>query len=135
MNRITEWFVLERTFKGNLFQLLPVGQGHLPLCEAAQNHVQHDLPACSNRTSMASLGSLFQCLSTLITKNVLMPNLKLSSFNLRPLPLVLSLQALVKVSLHLSYEYSLYIKARCINSLLVFFFMMASEHRQDRWKL
>ncbi|KAK4831170.1 hypothetical protein QYF61_015640 [Mycteria americana] len=47
--------------------------------------------------STASLGNLFQCLATLIVKNFfLISNLNLPSFSLKPLPLVLSLQALVK---------------------------------------
>ena len=45
----------------------------------------------------ASLGSLCQCVITLILKNFfLISNLNLPSFNLKPLPLVLFLQALVK---------------------------------------
>jgi len=48
-------------------------------------------------TSTASLGNLFQCLTTLIVKNFsLIANLDLPSFGLKPLPLVLSLQILVK---------------------------------------
>jgi len=47
--------------------------------------------------STVSLGNLFQCLTTLIVNNFfLTSNLNLSSFSLKPLPLVLSLQALVK---------------------------------------
>jgi len=44
-----------------------------------------------------SLGNLFQCLATLTEKNFfLISNLNLPSFSLKPLPLVLSLLALVK---------------------------------------
>ena len=49
--------------------------------------------------STASLGNLFQCLASLIVKNFfLIPNLNLPSFSLKPIPLVLSLHALVKSS-------------------------------------
>ena len=45
----------------------------------------------------ASLGNLFQCLTTLMVKNFfLIFDLNLPSFSLKPLPLVLSLRALVK---------------------------------------
>jgi len=45
----------------------------------------------------ASLGNLFQCFTTLTVKNFFfVSNLNLPSFSLKPLPLVLSLHALVK---------------------------------------
>jgi len=45
----------------------------------------------------ASLGSLGQCLTTLMVKNFfLISNLNLPSFSLEPFPLVLSLHTLVK---------------------------------------
>jgi len=51
----------------------------------------------------ASLGNLGQCLTTLRVKNFfLVSNLNLPSFSLKPLPLVLSLHALVKGPLQLS---------------------------------
>jgi len=47
----------------------------------------------------ASLGNLFQCRTALIGKNFfLISNLNLPSFSSMPLPLVLSLQTLVKSS-------------------------------------
>ncbi|KAK4828156.1 LOW QUALITY PROTEIN: hypothetical protein QYF61_024071, partial [Mycteria americana] len=47
--------------------------------------------------STTSLGNLFQCFTTLIVKNVfLISTLNLPSFSLKPLPLVLSQQALLK---------------------------------------
>ncbi|KAK4822238.1 hypothetical protein QYF61_011879 [Mycteria americana] len=50
-----------------------------------------------NGASTTSLGNLFQCLTTLIVKNFfLISSLNLPSFSLKPLPLVLSLHALVK---------------------------------------
>jgi len=55
--------------------------------------------------STTSLGNLFQCLTTLTEKNFfLISNLNLLSFSLKLLPLVLSLQALVKLSLNHSYR-------------------------------
>jgi len=51
-------------------------------------------------TSTASLGNLCQCLTTLIVKNFFfISHLNLPFFSLKPLPLVLSLHALVKKSL------------------------------------
>ena len=48
-------------------------------------------------TSSTSLGSLFHCLATLIVNNVFfIPNLNLFSFCLKPFPLVLSSQTLLK---------------------------------------
>ncbi|KAK4815543.1 hypothetical protein QYF61_003235 [Mycteria americana] len=48
--------------------------------------------------STTSLGNLFQCFTTLIVKNViLIPSLNLPSCSFKPLPLVLSLQALLKI--------------------------------------
>ena len=47
--------------------------------------------------SAASLGSLCQCLTTLIEENVfLIYNLNMFSFSLKPLPLVMSLHSLIK---------------------------------------
>ncbi|KAK4829612.1 hypothetical protein QYF61_005739 [Mycteria americana] len=67
-------------------------------------HFQRLLKAPSNLAlntskdgaSTTSLGNLFQCLTTLIGKNFfLISNLNLPSFSLKPLPLALSLHALV----------------------------------------
>ncbi|KAK4828550.1 hypothetical protein QYF61_027519 [Mycteria americana] len=47
--------------------------------------------------STTSLGNMFQCFTTLILKNVvLISSLNLPSFSLKPLPLLLSQQALLK---------------------------------------
>lgn len=61
------------------------------------------LNTSSNEISTASLGNLFQCLTTLIVENFfLMSDLNLPSFSLKPLPLVLSLHfSDKKVSPHL----------------------------------
>ncbi|KAK4816374.1 hypothetical protein QYF61_016278 [Mycteria americana] len=55
-------------------------------------------PTCvQDGASATSLGNLFQCLTTIITKNLfLISSLNLPSFSLKPLPLVLSQQALIK---------------------------------------
>ncbi|KAK4810921.1 hypothetical protein QYF61_013329 [Mycteria americana] len=53
--------------------------------------------ASNDGACTTSLGNLFQCLITLIVKKFfLISNLNLLSFSLKPLPLILSLQALVK---------------------------------------
>ena len=54
----------------------------------------------TSTASTTSLGNLFQCLTTLIVKNVfLISNLNLPTFSLKPLLFVVSLHALVKKSL------------------------------------
>ena len=73
------------------------GQGHLPLDQAAESPVQPGLEHFREGASAASLGNLFQGLTTFTVKNFfLTSNLNLPSFGLKPLPLVLSLHALVK---------------------------------------
>ena len=68
----------------------------LPLDQVAQGLVLA-LNTYREGTSTASLGNVFQCLTTLIIKNFfLRPSLNLPSFSLKPLPLVLSLHALAK---------------------------------------
>jgi len=47
-------------------------------------------------TSTTSLGSAFQCLTTLIVKNFFMSSLNLPSFSLKSLPLAVLQQALLK---------------------------------------
>jgi len=88
------------TGKGLTEQLIPKpchGQGHLPLDQVAQSPIQPGLELLQGGASTASLGNLLQCLTTLIVKNFFfIPSLNLPSFSLKPLPLVLSLHALVK---------------------------------------
>jgi len=52
--------------------------------------------------STASLGNMLHSLTTLVVKEFLTFKLNLPSFGLKPLPLVLSLHALVKIPLQLS---------------------------------
>jgi len=57
--------------------------------------------------SITSLGSLCQCFTTLIVKNYfLVSSLNLPSFSLKPLPLVLSQQILLKKPL---FEYDIHV--------------------------
>jgi len=105
--KIIEWVGLKGSFKDHLFQPLFRGQGHLSLDQVPQNPALSSLAWNTSRdgASTTSLGNRFWCLSTLIVKNFfLMPSVNLPSFSLKPLPLVLLLQALIKVSLHLSYK-------------------------------
>jgi len=102
--RIIEWIGLEGTFKDHLVQSPFHGQGHLPLDQVAQSPIQPALEHVREGAATASPGNLFQCFTTLTVQNFfLMSNLNLSSCSLKPLPLMLSLQALVK-SLYLSYK-------------------------------
>ena len=86
------------TLKITWFQPPCRGQGHLPLDQVVQSPVQPGLEHCQGGASTASLGNLCPCLITLTVKNsFLISNLNLPSFSLKPLPLVLSLHALVKI--------------------------------------
>ena len=63
-------------------------------------------PVSRDRNAITSLGNLFHCLTTPIIKNFfLISNLNLHSFRLKPFPLVLSQQILLK-SLSSSFLYS-----------------------------
>jgi len=64
------------------------------------------LNASRDGASTASLGNLFQCVTTLCVKNVLLiSNLNLPCLSLKPFPLVLSLSTFVN-SLSLSFLYT-----------------------------
>ena len=92
-----EWFGLEGTLKNHLVQCLCRGQGHLSPIRLLKALSSLTLNTSKDWTSTTSPDNLFQCLTTLIIKNFfLMSRLNLPSFSLKPLPLVLSLQALVK---------------------------------------
>ena len=72
-------------------------QGHLPLDQAAHSPIQPGLECFQGGASTASLGNLFQCLTNTTVKNFfLISSLNLPSFSLKPLPLVLSLPALIR---------------------------------------
>jgi len=58
-------FELEGTFKGHVVQLLCDEQGHLQLDQVAQSLT---LNVSRDGASIASLGNLFQCLTTLTAK-------------------------------------------------------------------
>ncbi|KAK4807110.1 hypothetical protein QYF61_018451 [Mycteria americana] len=90
-------FGLEGNFKGHLVQPPCNEQGHLQLDQVAQSPDKLTLTVSRDGASTTSLGNLFQCFTTLIVKNFfLISSLNLPSFSLKPLPLVLSQQALVK---------------------------------------
>jgi len=70
-----------------------------PSTRAGCSKAPFNLPLNTSRerASTASLGNLFQCLTTLTVKNFfLISSLKLHAFSLKPLALVLSLHVLVK---------------------------------------
>ena len=70
------------------------GQGHLPLDQVAQNPIQPCLEHFQGWGIHNFLGNLFQCLTTFTVNNFFLIS-NLPSFSLKPLPLVLSLHALV----------------------------------------
>lgn len=77
--------------------------GHHPLNQISQGPIQLGLEHFQEWRTSTSRDNLFQCLTTL--KDVFfMSSLNLSSFSFKPLCPVLSLQALVKVSLHLVHK-------------------------------
>jgi len=121
-NRIIEWVGLEGTC---------YGQGHLQLDQVAQSPVQPDPEHFPGLASTASLGNLFQCLTTCIIKNLFHTyNPNLPSFTLKLFPLVLLLQTLVKSLFCLSYKSPLYsrlnmeakIPSRNFRKVLILFF-------------
>jgi len=90
-SRITEWFGVGGTFEEHL---VPDILNWTRLLKAPSNLA---LNTSIDRASTTSLGNLFQHLITIIVKNFfLISHLNLPSFSLNLLPLVLSLQALLK---------------------------------------
>jgi len=78
---------LEGTSRTIKFQVPCHRQGHQPpdvvLDQVAQGPIQNDVETCRDGASAASLGSLFQHLTTLIVKNFpLTSNVSLPSLNL-----------------------------------------------------
>jgi len=110
-HRIIEQLGLEGTLKPIQFQPAAIGTDISP-----QIRLPRDPSSLITNTSRDGastvLGSLLQGLTTLIVKNFLLSHLNLSSFSLKPLSLILSLQVLVK---HLS------------PSFLYFLYMMKSN--------
>jgi len=89
---------LEGTFRGHLAQPPCSEQGHLQLDQVAQSPIKPDLECFQGwGTSHLSGQPGCQAFTTLIAKNLfLIPSLTLSSFSLKPSPLVLLLLALLK---------------------------------------
>ena len=81
-------FELERKFTAHLVQLPCNEQGHLQLDQVAW---------CTCPTlPWMSLGNQFRCLTTFTVKYFLISSLNLPSFSLKPFPLALSQQTLLK---------------------------------------
>ena len=78
IHRITECFGLEGTFRGHLAQPPCSEQGHLPLDQVALSPSYLALNVSGDVASTTSLGSLFQCFTTLIVKEFFL----ISSLNL-----------------------------------------------------
>ena len=94
---IIESFGLEGPLKGHLVQLPCNEQGHLQFHQSAQSPSSLTLSVSRDGTSSTSLCNLFQCSTTLIIKNFfLISSRNLPSHSLKPFPLVLSQQTLLK---------------------------------------
>jgi len=94
--RIIEWFGFKGTLKIISFQPPAMSRDifHQPRLLRAPSSLA--LNPAREEAATASLGSLFQCFTTLTMKNFfLISNLNLPSFSLEPFPLVLSLHSLV----------------------------------------
>ena len=87
-----EPFGLEGTFKIIQFQALRYKHGHLLVDQVAHSPMQPGLECFQKGEYTNSLGSLFQCLTTLTVKNFF----PVSSSSLKPFPLVWPLPALTK---------------------------------------
>jgi len=88
-HRITESFELEGALKGHLVQLSYNECGHLQLYQVAQSPIQPDLECLQGQAIHLLLGNTFQYVSRLTIENfLLIPNLNLSLFSLKPVLLV-----------------------------------------------
>jgi len=91
------FFICKVILKGHTVQLTCNEQGRLQLDQVAHSLVQPALECLQGWGTHTSLHNLFQCLTTLIVKNFfLISYLNLPSFSLKPFPLMLSLQTLLK---------------------------------------
>ena len=96
-NRIIECFRLEGAFRGHLVQPLCSEQGQFNYIRLLRDPSNLTLNVSRDGASTTSLGNLFQCFTTLSVKNAfLISSLNLPSFSLKPSPLVLSQQPLLK---------------------------------------
>lgn len=86
---------LEGTFKNHLVQSHCCGQEHIPTRPGRSNSSRLTFITSSDRALRTSLGNLFQCF-TCPHDNKIVPNLQSKSFDLKPLPLALSLEILVR---------------------------------------
>ena len=95
-HRIIESFELVVTLEGHVDQLPYNEQGHPHLSQVLRALFSLTFSVSRDRASTMSLGNLCQCLTILIVKNFFISNLNLFSFSLKPFPLVLSQQTLLK---------------------------------------
>ena len=94
-NHRTVW--VGRDLIGHLVQRPAMGRDTFHYTRLLKVPFNLALNASRQGTSTASLGNLFQCLTTLIVKTLFITsNINQPSFSLKPLPLVLSLHALVQ---------------------------------------
>lgn len=100
--RMTEWIMLERTFRGHLVQASCNEQGHLQPDQIFQSPVQPDL-GCFQRWGIYHFtGQPVPVSHVLNIKNSFQVScLRLSSFRSKPLCLVLLLQALLYLHLRI----------------------------------
>ncbi|KAK4812466.1 LOW QUALITY PROTEIN: hypothetical protein QYF61_026459 [Mycteria americana] len=97
-HRIIERFGLEGTFTGHLVQAPCKSRDSFNQIRLLRARSNLTLNVARDGASTASLGNLGQCLTTLIVKNFfLKSSLNLPSLSLKPLLLVLSQQALLKI--------------------------------------
>ena len=96
-NRIIESVELKGTSEGNLVQLPCNEQGHHSWIRLPRALSSLALNVSRDGASTTTLGSLCQCLTTLTVKYFLCKSsLNLPSFSLKPFPLVLLPQTLLK---------------------------------------
>jgi len=97
-HRIIESLELEETFKGHPVQIPCNEQGHPQLNQVFRAWSSLALKVSRHWASTTSPGNLSQCLTILTKKDFsLISNLNLLSSSLKPFPLVLSPQILLKI--------------------------------------
>ena len=95
--RIIELLELKRNVNGHPVQLPCNEQGHLHVIKELRTLSSLTLNVSRDGASTASQDFLFQCLTIFIVKNYfLISDLNLPPFSLKPFPLVLSQQTLLK---------------------------------------
>ena len=95
-DHIIEWLGLEGTFEGHLVQPHSNKQGHLQLDQAAQGPVQPHLERFQGGGIYHLSGQPIPVFHHPQCKKFIIASVNLPSFSSKPLPLVLSQQALLK---------------------------------------